>query len=470
MKKVILAAALAGGALWACHEAGRPGLVEGAGSEEIFIKRVMGDTATLSQDLTWDAARAGVDYVESPDGSIRVYRWISGGGTCAFWTTVTQYRDTKGRVRCFYGLPLFGNDSLLTVTDILMADRPGKPPVYLFCFYCKASSTEGYNDLYPAVLQTDTFALGPKFERDGETTESVGIGYDMPDWYFRANDGEGWEWMCAYLPDRNWLYVPVADEDMRLTGRHDVYAFDGRCFRYIGVRAPYYLHASLHDFAFMEKVLETDRHLVRVDRMRDGTFRMALWNAPDTARQSDEPVWVVGGGFFDSLAGKYVFPVAKDLQYECRDLSFSGLRMTYRGKTVFAEDSREMFNRYKKELEGSFPQMDGMLQDYAAPLLVHLTERHVLRVDSMTDGCFRLAAWTRAGAVDGMRPERVLRSRYKTEGCYVFNGGGFQYVVPISGTDYFCVYKGNTLLSGERIVQTYFPEEIERLGKNERKG
>lgn len=160
MKKVILAAALAGGALWACHEAGRPGLVEGAGSEEIFIKRVMGDTVTSSQDLTWDAARAGVDYVESPDGSIRVYRWISGGGTCAFWTTVTQYRDTKGRVRCFYGLPLFGNDSLLTVTDILMADRPGKPPVYLFCFYCKASSTEGYNDLYPAVLQTDTFALG----------------------------------------------------------------------------------------------------------------------------------------------------------------------------------------------------------------------------------------------------------------------------------------------------------------------
>ena len=275
--------------------------------------------------------------------------------------------------------------------------------------------------------------------------------------------------MCAYLPDRKWLYVPVADEDMRLTGRHDVYAFDGRCFRYIGVRAPYYLHASLHDFEFMEKVLETDRHLVRVDRMRDGTFRMALWNAPDTARQSDEPVWVVGGGFFDSLAGKYVFPVAKDLQYECRDLSFSGLRMTYRGKTVFAEDSREMFNRYKKELEGSFPQMDGMLPDYAAPLLVHLTERHVLRVDSMTDGCFRLAAWTRAGAVDGMRPERVLRSRYKTEGCYVFNEGGLQYVVPISGTDYFCVYKGNTLLSDERIVQTYFPEEIERLGKNERK-
>ncbi len=438
-------------------------------SPEEFVKWIMSDTLTLSMDVSEKASDAGVDYVESPDKQIRIYRWISGGGTSPCWTTITQYRDSKGKVRCYEGLPIFGVNIDFTITDILVAENIGNQPVYFFDFYAKASSREGYNHLYSAVLQADTFAIGPKFKYNDEILESLDIGYDIPSYYFRTNNGEGWDWMYAYYPEERQIYVPYVNEDMELTNRYMVYEFDGKCFSYIGIKSGRNLHESLHNYDYLVKLFETEQHLVRLDRIKGGCYRLAVWNNPSIARQWHEPDLVISNGLLNSQTERFEFKLNSKVNYEVVDSYSPELWLTNQGRIVSKEKERDHLRSYINGWENIMPELNDSL-DVASikPILLYVTERNVVRVDSMANGTYRYASWKRtAYPYEASVPDLTLESKKKTDEYYVFKNGAYRYEVPLNDMDYFYVYNNTTSICKEMVLKSYTSEEILQLSKKQ---
>ena len=126
-----------------------------------FIEWMKTHPESLDMDLSEQAELADVQIEESTDGNVRVYSWISGGGTSPDWTNFTQYRDSKGHVRIIDGLPMQYEAGGGTITSIIYAGILNGKKAYFFDYYSKASSQEGYNSLYPSVMKADTFALDP---------------------------------------------------------------------------------------------------------------------------------------------------------------------------------------------------------------------------------------------------------------------------------------------------------------------
>lgn len=91
----------------------------------------------------------------------------------------------------------------------------------------------------------------------------------------------------AFNQEDNILYVPLINEDLVGSDRYIVYQFDGQHFVRKGTDAGYWIHPSLRSFDFLWAVGRTKDHLVRIDRMLDGSFRYAAWNSKKTMR--DKP-------------------------------------------------------------------------------------------------------------------------------------------------------------------------------------
>lgn len=431
---------------------------------ETFVNWIMKDTATFLLDLTERANKAGVKVIESPDKKIRIYDFISGGGTSPDWTTVTQYRSNDGKVKCIQGVPLWGDNSDYTVTDIFVADNIGEQPVYFVEYYSKASSSEGYNELFPLVLQADTFAMAPKFIHGQDERESVSVSYSIPDWYFRANKGDGWNWMFSYIPDKKQLYVPFSDEGIRLTNRYHVYEFDGKYFHFMGEAGPSFLYQGLQKFKMLVTVTETEQHLVRVDLLDNGKYRLALWNNPSQDRQSDEPVLVLDNGIFNEDADVYEFPLKDKLKYRLDDGDSPDLWLVNDENVVSREKARDSFNRFKYYLEYLFSELDEILQGYAAPKLVYITDHYIIRVDSMQDNKYRYTSWQRLGYPSEVTdPDITLVGGEKTDECYIFKNGSFRYEIPLTNNDYFRVYRDRISLYKELIYKSYSESEIRNL-------
>ena len=69
--------------------------------------------------------------------------------------------------------------------------------------------------------------------------------------------------------------------------RYIVYKFDGQHFVRKGTDAGYWLHPSLHSFDYLYSIGRTKDHLVRIDRMEDGSLRYAAWSSKKTMK--DKP-------------------------------------------------------------------------------------------------------------------------------------------------------------------------------------
>lgn len=435
-------------------------------AQETFIKWIKSDTATLSMDISDRASEAFVSIKESPDGQVRVYSWVSGGGTSPSWTTYTQYRDSSGKVRCISGMPIWGEADFYTITDILVADNLGEKPIYFFEFYGKASSWEGYTTLYSSVMQADTFAIGPDFRTGTEVHDAVGIDYNIPSWYFRTN-GEGWEWMHSYYPEEKQLYIPETDE-LELTNRYRVYEFDGKQFQFIGIKGPRNLHESLRNFQSLVQLFETEQHLVRVDRLTENRFRLAIWNEPAVARQWHAPDLVLDNGRFNEETKHVEFYLNNQLKYEYinKGDAENELRLTNNGRTVSLEKERSHRYQYQRALEYLFSDMNDSLKGFAMPLSLCITENYVVRVDSMPDGTYRYASWKKSGYPHELPgPDIVLHNGEKK--CedyyrydYIFKNGDYRYVVPMEETAYFMVYNKDVCICKELILKSYSSEEI----------
>lgn len=203
--------------------------------KEAFIDKIMSDTATLAMDLTSEADLLDIRIVDSPDNRIRVYSWISGGGTSPDWTCYTQYRDSQGKVRVYEGVPIPEEGNYGAVVRILQADNIGDKTLYLVNSFGKASSVDGYEALVPVFLDADTFVSGPKFYEGEAMFNVININYNIPDWYFHFTNGEGGGWLFNYIPETKEIMVACVNDYCQFTGQYKIFRYDGEKFTYKGI-------------------------------------------------------------------------------------------------------------------------------------------------------------------------------------------------------------------------------------------
>lgn len=99
------------------------------------------------------------------------------------------------------------------------------------------------------------------------------------------------------------LYVPKVrtvvnnDGDKEIipyNDHFDVYQFDGEHFISKGEEGAYWLHPSIQQFESLVHCGKTEEYLIRVDRMADGTYRLAAWKNKDDMKEAPD-ILVEGG-------------------------------------------------------------------------------------------------------------------------------------------------------------------------------
>lgn len=205
-----------------------------------FIERIYRDSSTLAMNLAAEADSLGIRVATASDGKLRVYSWISGGGTSPDFTCVTQYVDSKGRIRAFEGVPIPDGVAYGAILGILRIDSIGKDGIYLLDVYNKSSSRREHSDLVAVVIDADTFVLGPAFRWGGKTYASLSVEHEVSGQYYAAEEGSGWIDFFQYVPETQEIRIPMVDDTYSLTGRYRIFRYDGTYFSYIGEGASIY--------------------------------------------------------------------------------------------------------------------------------------------------------------------------------------------------------------------------------------
>lgn len=249
---------------------------------------VMNDPATMTYDFPLMQERGYLNVVSSDDGNLRLYYWNTfRGGTMIIWSNLCQFLSNDDKVYA-YGcaineLDYTNEDEFSTGCEVLgihsVAANNGET-YYLVHTYTLESAIFGYQDITPVKIDKGRLISLQLFEGNSDNPfereqNPTGREYYIPDWYFRANDGEGWDWLFS-LHD-NTLYVPELYNDIYISDQYSLYAFNGDRFIYIGKDGGFWLHPSLRKFEFLEDLFLTRDYRIRVDRLHDGTYRYASW-------------------------------------------------------------------------------------------------------------------------------------------------------------------------------------------------
>lgn len=431
-----------------------------------FIDKIMSDTATLSMDLTSEANLLDIRIVNSPDNKVRVYSWISGGGTSPEWTSYTQYRDSQGNVKVFEGVPIPEEENYGTVTQILQADNIGDKTLYLVNSYGKASSIDGYESLVPMFLDADTFALGPKFRyKDGGIFNSIGINYDIPDWYFRANNGEGWDWLFDYFPREKEIMVALVNDNYQITDQYEVFRYDGENFTYVGTQGPWRLNPSIREFELLETTYLTEQHIVRVDRMNDSSFRLALWTNPSNTSTASEPDLIIYDGKYDEYEGYYIFRKGKNTFYVPDAENNTAMQIFYENKLLFEDRKRSCFPYLRQSVPAGVQSVAAGIKDEFVPKLLYILENHVILIDSLKEEGYRYVSWRISEDKTGINetPALELYQGRATLTYYIFENGNYEYFVPKNDTEDFLVMSYNEIIGKEQVRWSYNSVAVMRM-------
>lgn len=304
---------------------------------------VLNDTATLSYPFTESVKNEYVTVATSTDGNLRIYTWDTGeGGTMICWGNIIQYRDGK-RVRSFdksLGAVLHPDDSDELEMDfgshvdtILTVPTQDGSAIYLIDDYFRESSNWGYSSLIALKIEDGKLMETPVFTRNGETDSQIGTEHTIADWYFITNLGDGWDWIFRYDTANNNLYSCTVDSNSCYTDQYDIYHFDGKKFSYAGTDGPYWLYSELREYECLELLFETEKFLIRVDRMKNGGLRYASWS--HGTPMSEKPDLVLTDGkktedMFKFTNGKYAYNIyRKETENE--------LEIMNRGKVILKE-------------------------------------------------------------------------------------------------------------------------------------
>lgn len=130
----------------------------------------------------------------------------------------------------------------------------------------------------------------------------------------------------------NTLYIPLMHEDNKTkqnfgSDRYIVYGYDGNRFTTkCKNEGGFWIHSSLRDYKALVAVLAAKNRLIRIDEMKDGSYRCAVWI--DKVDMSGAPDLVLTGSLVET--GQYLF---EDDTYSYQiDLDSKTLRVIKNGK------------------------------------------------------------------------------------------------------------------------------------------
>lgn len=274
------------------------GYVElGDTSVMVWFSDVLRCCTEAAMDYPFEELEAAMEMtmMRSADGRLRVFYWNTGmGGTCPDIARYTLLRAADGSIHLLED----GHDSPQLLDIYELKSRRGET-VYLLHEYYREWSTYGAAWAWCCRVdgnRLDTLAVFPHGEK------AVGVEYNIPGWYFTANDGEGWDWLFDLEGDD--LYVPVVIGD-GITDRYDLYRWDGQRFDSIGNVGNHRLHASLRDYNELASYFVTKGFRVRIDQMGGDSYRYASW--PRSKETAANPDLVIEGGRYDEKNSCFVF-------------------------------------------------------------------------------------------------------------------------------------------------------------------
>ena len=279
-----------------CRHGGKVVTPEGK-ALHVFITDVLKSRPEDAMNYPFKEAAESLDIGDhtSTDGRVRIIDWNTGmGGTCPDNARYTLIRGDDGRVHS-QGKN-HGEEVVLHLYQL--QDSKGRT-IYLTHDYFRGSSIEGSGWMAAWCIQGDKLSPVKVFPK-GESR--VGTGYGIPDWYFKTNNGEGWDWLFEMV-GRN-LYVPITDSLQSLTDRYNLYRWNKDHFDLMGEVGNRRLHISLKDYVALQDYFVTKDYRVRIDLLADGSLRYASWKRN---KQTDTPPdLVIKGGHHEENRG-YVF-------------------------------------------------------------------------------------------------------------------------------------------------------------------
>lgn len=312
------------------------------------IDQVLIDCKTESEMPDLDSEEVTV--LTTPDKKVKIYSWDTGlGGTSPDFSSYVKY-DAGDSIRSEY-IGAFTNSKYLCASDIAkdgyevydgsfiqslyQVDTQSTSPLYILSAYFRSSSVEGSQTAIAFSIENGKLVKQDFIDSDGNATNTISCDYYIPDWYF-TTDGLGWDWVMSFDDKTKTLYVPERS-DMVMTDRYECFKFDGGQMKYIGTKAGYWLHPSLHDFKRLCGIYQTDTKLIRVDQLDDGTYRMATWNK--SFAMSGQPEMVIHNGKPEIIKnaivftnGDYTYTIPAFRQGQGED--FGKLIIKHKGKVI----------------------------------------------------------------------------------------------------------------------------------------
>lgn len=292
---------------------------------DLLEKIIMSDTSSMSFSFDSICHYADVSILDSEDGNIRFYVWEpphdwrgSDGHTIVqyrwdgniHWQT-SLYEDWTGT------FPISLHEFMVNGTKYyLTADH----------FFYGGETFVGYSiyELTPSGIQ-ELAGHDSDFAEEGRI-HAISYEYYPSDWYTRTS-GMGYDWLDYFDETTNTLYVP--EEDVYLTDRYIRYQWDGKQIKQVEKKsvANPYLHQSLNEYEKLEFVKKTTRNIIRIDKMKNDTYRYAAWKADE--KISDKPELVILNGSYDKKAEQFIF---RNKEYE--------YRVTLHKITIFKNDEK----------------------------------------------------------------------------------------------------------------------------------
>lgn len=222
----------------------------------LFEKLIKSDTSSMTYPFDALQHFAKIIVLDSPDGNVRYYTWDAPHlHTMSDYRTYTQYRFNKevhfqepNRTGEYEEYWL--EEELAPLCLHVLHGEDGT--YYLTARDMRECSSQAYVQFNIYKLTKDGLQAVAFKKSDGEDSMYVSYNYNIPDWYFKTNNGEGYQWLDHYDGNNATLYV--AEDGCYLTDRYWCYKWNGHYMELIGKKtfANPFLYTSLNEYESLE--------------------------------------------------------------------------------------------------------------------------------------------------------------------------------------------------------------------------
>lgn len=259
--------------------------------------------------------------VVSPDKKLCVFTWNKMIHRTDYYGNVIYYWTPAGFKTLDYCLWQAGGTDekevlergCFTQSIYQLEDNDGRT-IYLARNFLNAYSSYTYTSLDAFVIENNTLCTVKDMfvKSDGETDCQLGCAHYLTDWRNKIGNVDTYYQYLIYGEQPHEILCPISDEYENLIDKYEHYIYNGRQFVFKGNVEGKELHPSLSGFESLEQLYDVDKYYVRVDRMKDGTYRYASWKREKMPNgildMGLEPNIVVTGGYIDGEEEYYVFP------------------------------------------------------------------------------------------------------------------------------------------------------------------